>query len=44
MRIEQIEKEVGDSITKDFLQSIADTVKDVGGEVDDINGSGRNKI
>ena len=44
VRIAEIETEVGDHIAKEFLQSISDTIKEVGGEIDDINGSGRNKI
>ena len=43
-RIEQIENEIGDTIAKDFLQEIAKTIKELGGESEALNGAGRKKL
>ena len=43
-RIEQIENEIGDTIAKEFLQEIAKTIDELGGEGEALNGSGRKKL
>ena len=44
VRIAEIEEKIGDNIAQEFLESLDDAIKEVGGEKDDISGAGRSKI
>ena len=44
VRIAQIEEEIGDNIANEFKRKLADTIEEIGGEKDAINGAGRNRI
>ena len=44
LRISQIEEDIADKLSEEYVQEIIDTLKEIGGDQKDITGSGRNKI
>ena len=43
-RIRQIEKDIGTEIANDYHTEILSTIKDLGGDETEIDGSGRQKL